>query len=307
MSDTLVSLREAFESGRLAKLDYYQAMRERHGALAQYAELIGGTEIASVRIEPGRVLFTTRRGVVLECDPTDRGIPPVVAMNQRTYEPDDTRMLLALVEDGMGVFDVGANLGWYSLHIARRFSRCRVCAFEPIPKTRAFLERNAGHNDLDNLRVFAHGLHREETVLTFHVDPAIMGAASSAPDASTGPLEVDCAVRRVDDVRVDLDLAVDVMKVDVEGAELLVLEGAEQTLRRDRPILMIELLRIHAAKFGYHANAVIDRLAALGYACFTTADGRLDSFDRMTDQTTETNFFFLHRAKHEAKISAHVR
>ena len=67
---------------------------------------------------------------------------------------------------------------------------------------------------------------------------------------------------------------------------------------------MAELLRKWSREFGYHPNDVIDLFAAKGYGCYVIAEGALAPFGRVTDETRETNYFFIHRDVRERFVSA---
>jgi len=99
-------------------------------------------------------------------------------------------------------------------------------------------------------------------------------------------------------------LNIDFIKCDVEGAELLIFQGAVETLKSRKPIIATEMLRKWAGKFGYHPNRIISFMAELDYQCFTSDGENLFPFPEMTDETIETNFFFLHQDKHEKQIKA---
>jgi hypothetical protein len=88
------------------------------------------------------------------------------------------------------------------------------------------------------------------------------------------------------------------LKVDVEGAELLVFRGARQLIARYRPIVYAEMLRKWSANFHYHPNQIIDLFREMGYQCFCLRQKKLVPFSLMTDKTKETNFFFLDRRCH---------
>lgn len=98
-------------------------------------------------------------------------------------------------------------------------------------------------------------------------------------------------------------LHVDFIKCDVEGAELLAFQGAKETLQRDKPIVFTEMLRKWAAKFNYHPNEIIMLFSTFGYRCFYADGEALKELLVMTDETLETNFFFLHCEKHEQVIN----
>ncbi|MBV5329624.1 MAG: FkbM family methyltransferase, partial [Chlorobium sp.] len=89
---------------------------------------------------------------------------------------------------------------------------------------------------------------------------------------------------------------------DVEGAELFAFQGAMKTLQRDKPIVFTEMLRKWAEKFNYHPNDIITLFSSLEYRCFYADGSNLKELAEMTDDTVETNFFFLHSGKHQQLI-----
>ena len=95
----------------------------------------------------------------------------------------------------------------------------------------------------------------------------------------------------------------DVIKIDVEGAELLVLRGGVETLKRNRPAVLAEMLRIHSAPFGYHPNEIIDLMDSLSYRCFSSTGDHWEPFTSMTADTVETNFLFLHTDRHAELVT----
>ena len=112
----------------------------------------------------------------------------------------------------------------------------------------------------------------------------------------TGDTEIAtviCNVSKVDDFVSENDVShIDIIKIDVEGNEKYVLEGARETLLRDKPLVYCELLRKHAARFGYHPNDVISFMKELGFFCYTIVDGKRNVVTEITEDTKETNFFF---------------
>lgn len=92
---------------------------------------------------------------------------------------------------------------------------------------------------------------------------------------------------------------IDLLKCDVEGAEKDVLLGAKETLIKHKLMVYCEMLRKHAARFDYHPNEIIRYMEILGYKCYTFRNHELVYFPEMTDQTMETNFFFLHEFNHK--------
>jgi FkbM family methyltransferase len=300
---SLDQLRESHQKGEIEKLDYLQKMRQEHSRLADYATFIKKSELTSITISSDCVVFTTgEHGIKLECDPCDMGIPPIVALNFGSYESNDGKMMLSLVEDGMNFFDIGANLGWYGLHVAKLFPNAKVFAFEPVKKTFGYLTRNISHNDCVNMHSFNFGLSNENTTWTFYVNPALMGAASGSQLASSAGEPQNCEVRTLDSFIHENPLIIDFIKADVEGAELLVIKGGIETIKSSKPILFLEMLRKHSRMFNYHPNDIIEMLRGIGYNCYTVQNEKLVEFLAMDEETVETNFIFLHCEKHKEKI-----
>ncbi len=175
----------------------------------------------------------------------------------------------------------------------------RVIGFEPIANTFKYLSRNVQLNELTNVTLFNIGLSDSERDVEFYYYPSCSGGTSAADILGFADTQrVKCRVRRLDDVRRELGVGADLLKCDVEGAELFVFQGGLECLEQDKPIIFCEMLRKWAAKFGYKPNDIISLLAGLGYQCFEAADGRLRAFPRMEETTVATNFFFLHAGKH---------
>jgi FkbM family methyltransferase len=297
-------LRTSYERGTLEKHAYARRMSELHAVLSEYRELLAGTDIAAIRIDERFVVLESRFGRVLfPSDPSDRGIPPMVALNFRSYERKDFVMLRRLVPRGATFVDVGANIGWYSLHVAAFDPTTKVYAFEPVPSSFEWLRAGVALNGLRNIETLPMAVSDRTGDIILYVDEAIAGAASAAPATSGEELEgVHCQSTRLDDFAREHDVAPDIVKLDIEGGELAALQGAERILSTHRPIVFCEMLRKLAKPFGYHPNDIIALMRGSGYECFRAEENRLERFGSMDDATTETNFFFLHGEKHRRVI-----
>ncbi len=277
-------------------------MHALHARLFEYPSLLTG-EIRCIEIDAAGVVFVSQAGVRFRLDPDDQRQPALEALNFGSFEGDDGAMIAALAAPGAVIYDVGANVGWYALHLAAADPTAHVVAFEPVPATLAQLKANLALNGLPNVTVVDRGLGERDEELTFYVYPEGSGGASAANQSGRPSVrEVRCRVQRLDDVAATLPAGPDLLKIDVEGAELFVLRGAVETLRHHRPAIVCELLRKWAGSFGYHPNQVIELMSAFGYDCFIAAPGRqLVPCPTIDDTTMATNFVFLHRDRHAAE------
>ena len=144
---SLDGIKKEFAAQKITKPEFIDRMHQQHRLLFEYAALLPGTDIQKIEIVDGQVLMTSREsGIKILCDPDDKRIAPIEILNFGNYEKADADMIFRLVKDGDQVLDIGANIGWYSLNLAKRYPRCKISAFEPIPKTFACLEKNLGLN-----------------------------------------------------------------------------------------------------------------------------------------------------------------
>jgi FkbM family methyltransferase len=303
---TLKETRAAYRSGQLSKHDYILRMHGFHKAMLEYAEFIEGSDVSSIEIEPGRVVLRTcEAGIRIGLDSVDERLIPLEIVNFGAYEPDETAMVLRLVKGASTVFDVGANIGWYSLNIAARFGDAvDVHAFEPLPPTFDQLVANIALNKADSIHAHPFGFSDETCEKTFYYYPEGSGNASTANLSERDDVErIACEVRTLDEYAAESGVVPGFMKCDVEGAELMVFRGGRETIAKAHPIVFTEMLRKWSKAFGYSPNDIIDWFADLGYACFTVSGSSLARFGRVDEETSETNFFFLHEVEHADRIA----
>ena len=306
--NTLTQLRAAHEAGESAKQDYIEAVHARHASLFDYPEFLAGTDVESVRIQADGVYVRSRsQQVELFLDPQDQHLVPFTLMNFRAYETVETEFLKTITQDNAVVLDIGANCGWYALALARHRPSAQIHAFEPIPHTLEILERNVRHNGLSNIQAHQLAFSNEEATLEFLYTPNCSGATSQAlagqPGDQASLQKITCPATTLDRFCAQRALAPQVIKCDVEGAELMVIQGGEATLARHKPVILIELLRKWSRQFGYHPNDVVALLARHGYQAYTLSDRGLHLCPGIDEQTRETNFVFLHEQQHRTLLN----
>ena len=170
-----------------------------------------------------------------------------------SLEPEVEACFLAAIGPEALVSDVGANIGWYSLLAARRTGpRGRVVAFEPDSANVTSLRRNVRRNGFHNLLAVPAAVADHEGWQAFRADGGVMGKLDDAGTALVPVVTLDSWHRQA------ATPAPDVVKIDVEGAEVAVIAGMAEILRSARPTLIIEL-------HGETNDAVADALEAHGY------------------------------------------
>lgn len=306
MTGLPLSFRRQFLRGELDKHEFSRRMSEHHAALGAHVELLGDSDITAIELtKDGITLITRFGGARFPCDATDRGLPSVVALDFGSYEAKDFSMLLSLMPRAGTLIDVGANIGWYSVHVALADSSARVIAIEPVPSSYRWLTAAIAGNALRNVTALNAAAAAEPGELVLFVDAGISGAASSAPSGGeTGLEKITCPAVTIDDLVAQHGGVAHVMKLDIEGAEIFALRGASTVLANQRPVVFCEMLRKLTRPFGYHPNDIIALMRDHGYACYSAEGDQLVVFTEMGEETTETNFYFLHPEQHRAELAA---
>ncbi len=178
------------------------------------------------------------------------------------YESDSVEHLQRYLQPGSVCFDVGANIGIYSIMAGYLVgSEGEVHAFEPDPQDHPWLEFNMGSNHLPQVTVHKHAVGSELGSVPFYQDTANSRTGSLVPGAWS-PEKDDTKVIHVDVLPLDHYInevsRLDFMKIDVETFEYEVLLGAQKLLEKFKPVILIELS-------DRHKQESLDLLSGLGY------------------------------------------
>lgn len=297
---TPLEIKNNYKKGKLEKAKYIDLMYDAHARLFDYARLIRGTDISKIEITDKEITATTKNPEMkFICNEFDKRIAPYEIINFDDYEKEYSDFILKLLKDGDTVFDIGANAGYYSIFLGKKFKKAKIYAFEPVPETFLMLKKNIRLNGLNNIKAFNFGFGNEEKTAPFYFYKEGSGNASARKlNREEKNIVINCRIKRMDDFIEREKIKIDLIKCDVEGAELNVFKGGERTLKRFRPVIMVEMLRKWSKAFGYHPNDTINFLKNLGYSCFTVSGKKLKKFNIMDEQTLETNFVFLPEKKH---------
>lgn len=305
MNSKLSRLKYSFLNGELSKADFVRDALAIHDTLFGYVDITRETDVHEITVNSDGVRFIMgAERITLYCPPHEARVAPIEVMNFGRYEPEETAVMDLLSSEAKCILDVGANLGWYSIRFAKRLPESKVYAFEPLPTSHAYLQRNVAANSVGaQVTCFNHGLSETGGTVEFFVSPtagtnASLKNVASAPDAQS----IVGLVLTMDQWCSNQRVAPDFIKCDVEGAELLVFRGAEQTLISHHPIVFAELLRKWSKPFGYHPNDMLAFFARLGYRCFAVGPAGTRALREVTDETQETNYAFLHEKRHSDLI-----
>lgn len=196
---------------------------------------------------------------------------------RHVYEADTLAFVEKFLARDFICFDIGANVGGVALLLANRLEKMggngRVYAFEPAPSNLVALYRNIQLNPRLSGRicVFNTGVGKKKNEIVLYEDPTNLGNYSSTRDkAWKDPVSCNMPVIDLDSLFQDYPLPkLDLMKIDVEGMEPDVIDGAWGLIKRYEPILILETLLSSS-----EAQSMYAKLLAQNYAPFAWHNDR---------------------------------
>jgi len=196
----------------------------------------------------------------------------------RAFEVDERAFVARFVTAGMTVVDVGANAGLYAVISAKRVGPGgRVVAFEPSPRELSQLRTHLRLNRCSNVTIEEVALGEAEGQGNLLIVDEFQTGCNSfhlaeAEAAGTHPLTVP--IRTLDSYYRQGKLTrVDLIKIDIEGAELSALRGGAQVFRELRPVLLCEIFEERTEPWNYRGLEIIELVRGWGYDWFSFSRG----------------------------------
>lgn len=219
------------------------------------------------------------------------------------FEVKETSFVKRTIEKDWVCLDVGGCFGWYSVLLAQLVGpNGAVHVFEPVPDNRECLLENIKLNMCSNVSVHPYALADTPCTATIFVPKYGVSGSLRAHASKTKCTAVGVKVSTLDEfARATALTRLDFIKADVEGAEILILEGGGETLRRFKPTLMLEVQAPSTRLYGYKPNDLFKLTAKLGYAAY-----RLDYKGFLVPllhaafsgaQLPDDNFVFVHEMR----------
>jgi FkbM family methyltransferase len=214
------------------------------------------------------------------------------------FEEAEVQFVHRLLRPGMTVLDIGAHHGLYTLLTAKRVGRNgRVIAFEPSPRECRRLAKHVRVNRCRNVEVHACAVgDRSGGAELFMVDGFRDWGNSLRPPAVPEPTRmVRVPVRKLDDVLAERGIEhVDFIKLDAEGGELAILEGARKLLQTaPRPAILAEVEDIRTRPWGYPAREIMQLLARWNYRWFALSETGSLYLASPDDESYDSNYVAL--------------
>ena len=194
--------------------------------------------------------------------------------------------------------DIGVYRGVYSLKLSQNFKQ--IHAFEPNPLLFPYLNDNL-KKIIKNINLYNLALSdksgetelklpvRSNSIFKDNIEELYqLGAASVHPENEFEKFEkIQVKVEKLDNILIE---NIGFIKIDVEGHELEVIEGANETIIKNKPVLLVELEKRHSKK---PVEDTIGTINNLEYDCYFVEDNKLIPVEKLNNKNLENNFFFL--------------
>lgn len=197
-----------------------------------------------------------------------------------TYEPELRKVFRNVLSSGAVAVDVGANVGWHTLLMARLVGEGgRVLAVEANPSVRARLVEHLDLNRLEQVEVIPYAVADREGCVAFQApdreNPAA-GDGHVVANAEVGDRDVIHVESRTLDAICEIAhiARLDLIKIDVEGFEWPVLKGAERTIAKFRPHIVFEYIGEYSDRGGGTPHVLSTYFAKHGYRLFAVGRSR---------------------------------
>lgn len=256
-------------SQQTGKLFLYYVMELR----GLYWQLpISRKKIFNLKIFPGHTIRYSRKGDISEIVYKNE----VLLGLKKSFEYSTFQLFSNMLKAGDVIIDVGANSGLYSIFYSKLVGAWGVVhAFEPDKETFSLLLQNLKLNDCKNVTAHNFALSNKESrveMVCFRQPSLKLQSGDSfkyIKEVSFDDLsysESKMNAFKMDDIRELKSIAkIDCIKIDVEGAELLVLQGSVDTILKHKPIIIVELSGEWTKRFNYKPYQVLVFLNDLGY------------------------------------------
>lgn len=184
-------------------------------------------------------------------------------INNGDFEPHFYNIVKNVVKEGDICLDCGANLGYHAITMARMTGpRGKVIAFEPLRVIFQQLNGNAFLNGLRNIIALNVAIGNQTGIIQMdYVD------VDNPSGVNIGATKIGAHGDMVEMIKIDdvIQNGVSFMKIDVQGSEVFLLEGAENLIKNSRPIMFIEVENQWLTCFGQTSETLLNKVMSLDY------------------------------------------
>jgi FkbM family methyltransferase len=183
-------------------------------------------------------------------------------LKSNPHERGEVKFLESIAEEGMNAIDIGGHIGVTTVVIAKQVGkRGLVYSFEPVPEYFDILKKNLSANKLENVEAFQLAVTDRLETIDFYQQGGFSGII---PEEGTNKFQANTTTidRFLNERKAE---RIDLINMDCQGSELLVLEGAKESLRKNRVKIFYEIHHASLKRLGQSVQHVVQYLQGLGY------------------------------------------
>ena len=220
-------------------------------------------------LKPVGIVLIDAQGSKMYVDSRDIGVTPFL-LEWGFYEKYETALFKRLVKKGMAVVDIGANIGYYTLLAAHLVGdEGKVFAFEPDPYNYYLLCKNIEVNGCRNVIPVRKAVSSKSGKMKLFLDKSNLGGHSLSKANVGTSASITVEATSLDDYFKNTDYKVDVIKMDVQGLEMEVLEGMTNTINRNDNLKIItEFWPMGIRNSGSSPKDFLNKLVEYGFALY---------------------------------------
>lgn len=208
---------------------------------------------------------------------------------QGEYEKEVYDFAKKILLKGNTVLDIGSNIGYHSIHFASLVPNGKVYCFEPNSLLKSLIKNNFQLNNLDNFKIVESAVSDKNIVSDFLIsDLSNTGLSVLTNKKSHSTIEVKT-------VSLDYyfkDQPIHLIKIDIEGSEMLAVQGMKNILTHQKPYLVIEIIEEQLNKFNTTCSAIYEFLFEMQYQAYQKIGNK---YVKITNLKTEGySIFFIH-------------
>ena len=246
-------------------------------------------------INPRYDILLKVNGHKLHTNTLDR-ILALLLVKLRIYGKDELSIIKKYIKKGMVVCDVGANIGLFTLELARVVgNKGKVIAFEPDSSNFTLLKKNIKTNGYQNVELVQKAVSNSSGAVQLYYDKAHHGG-HCIYNPHDGRYCTEVEAISLDDYFRYLDHKIDFIKIDVEGAECLVFSGMKELVKHNPGVIVLAEYSPHLLnKACFSARSFLDHVSRLEFSIFSVSDERPITDDDIIYDSSYTNLLLKNR------------
>ena len=187
-------------------------------------------------------------------------------LNGKVWEPHITEFLKINLNSTSTFIDIGSNYGWHSIHSSKMCHK--ILSFEPQKILFEIQKQNIEDNKIDNIDLFNCGVGeineiKYMTPINYEDESLNYGDLSVNGNSDKNGEKIE--IKKLDSIKIE---NVDIIKIDVQGYEKFVVLGAQEIIKKHKPIFIVEIESHQLRKFNYNPSELYGLFRDLGYYIF---------------------------------------